>query len=153
MSDDLVRVERLVTAGGRKRAVPFTFGETLATLRLALRGTPFKLAGIAPTANPFYGSARTALRHFIIGDLMLVAATELRFDPAFRLKEDYDYTCQHIDRYGGVVRVDWLLGHLPAPENPGRRGRRADARAGAGGDRAAEGEVAALDWGQPATAE
>jgi hypothetical protein len=88
-------------------------------LRLSLRGTPYKLAGVAPTSNPFYGSTTLKLRHFIVGDLMLAAPNPLRFDPAFALKEDYDYTCQHLARYGGVVRVDWILASFRHRTNKG----------------------------------
>merc|ERR1719458_2268955 len=33
----------------------------------------------------------------------------VRFDPALTLKEDYDFTCAHISRYGSVLRCNRML--------------------------------------------
>lgn len=68
------------------------------------------LQGVAPTANPFYfRGERVKERAFIVGDMIVVYPTELRFDERFTLKEDYDYTLQHIERYGAVQRFDDVL--------------------------------------------
>lgn len=79
------------------------------------------LAGAMPTANAFYaapGKVQTA--HFIVGDTMLIRqGTPLRFDENLRLKEDYDYTAQHLYRYGRVARVGSLLAGYRHGTNPG----------------------------------
>ena len=40
---------------------------------------------------------------------MLTRDTALRFDKSMRLKEDYDYTLQHLAANGRVARLDWIL--------------------------------------------
>lgn len=71
----------------------------------------FKLAGVAPTDNDFYYDAKKPVSHlgFIVGDMIMVLPTDLRFDENMYLKEDYDYTLQHVTTYGGVVRCNDLL--------------------------------------------
>lgn len=52
----------------------------------------------------------TSFTSFIEADIMLFRPNELFFDEMAALKEDYDLTCQHIARYGGVVRRNqWLI--------------------------------------------
>lgn len=69
----------------------------------------YRMAGCAPTANPFYSSQQIKTKHFIVGDCILVRPTPLRFNTALKIKEDYDYTCQHIKTYGGVCRLDFIM--------------------------------------------
>jgi hypothetical protein len=70
-----------------------------------------KLAGINPTGNAFYFDPLKPVKtsHFIIGDFCMIRPTDLRFDEEYQTKEDYDYTMQHIQKYGGVIRSDRLL--------------------------------------------
>lgn len=114
-SDDLTGIKRL----GVTEHHPITLADTIDELRAALADTGARLAGCAPTANPFYGAHRINATGFIVGDLIAVAPTHLRFDPALRLKEDYDYTCQHLATYGIVARCDWLLATYRHRTNPG----------------------------------
>lgn len=76
-----------------------------------LDNSNLKLAGINPTANAFYFNPLMPIKttHFIIGDFIVIKPTTLRFDEEFKTKEDYDYTLQHIELYGGVIRCDELL--------------------------------------------
>jgi len=67
----------------------------------------FMLGGGQPTNNPFF--ARGGTRLFILGSAICVKPNPLRFDTNLRLKEDYDYTCQHIQRYGGALRIESLI--------------------------------------------
>jgi hypothetical protein len=81
---------------------------------------PAELAGVAPTANAYFAGAGIQSTHFVVGDLMLVrAGCPLRFDETLLLKEDYDYTCQHLARYGRVARVGRLLASFAHRSNPG----------------------------------
>ena len=49
----------------------------------------------------------------------MVKPTGLRFDPEIRLKEDYDYTLQHIERHGGTVRYGKYLATFKHYKNAG----------------------------------
>lgn len=118
VSDDLTGVK---FALGKKRTREGTFREAVNYLRKLLVDSPFRLAGVAPTTNAFFFNPREPVRSaaFILGDLMLVRPTPLRFDPELRLKEDYDFTLQHIERYGGVVRADAVLAAFLHRRNAG----------------------------------
>lgn len=107
VSDDLGKIEKLDMTTKEKK--PITFAEALEVFNKEIWYTPFKLYGIAPTANAFFIHKARSLNLFIIGDLIVVKPTKLRFDPDFNLKEDYDYTAQHIKEYGGVMRFNDLL--------------------------------------------
>ena len=46
---------------------------------------------------------------FIVGDFMVIRhGSAPRFDERMRLKEDYDFTAQHLDAYGSVCRMNRL---------------------------------------------
>ena len=57
-----------------------------------------------PTTNPFYAKNEIQLNAFVIASMCLTKPSDERFDPNVRLKEDYDFTLQHIKNNGGVVR-------------------------------------------------
>lgn len=86
-----------------------------------LMRTPFRLAGIAPTDNKFYYNEARPFTYagFCVGDLIVVKATHLRFDPMLRLKEDYDYTLQHLKTYGGIFRHNGILASFQHRTNAG----------------------------------
>merc|ERR1712032_730988 len=54
-------------------------------------------------ASPVYSR-----HHFIIGDFLVVDNSPVRFDESLTLKEDYDFTCAHIQRHGSVLRCNRL---------------------------------------------
>jgi hypothetical protein len=80
-----------------------------------------KLAGVAPTANTFYVNLEQPIKtqHFILGDLIWVAPSTPRFDTALKLKEDYDFTAQHITTYGLVARIDPIIAKFAHRTNAG----------------------------------
>lgn len=66
-----------------------------------------KLTGGQPTNNPYFARGGTKL--FILGSAMCIKPSSPRFDTNLWLKEDYDFTCQHIEEYGGALRVENLI--------------------------------------------
>ena len=50
---------------------------------------------------------------------MVIRPTHLRFNENLSLKEDYDYTVQHIKEYGGVVRCFQILAQWKHYTNEG----------------------------------
>lgn len=74
---------------------------------MAKRGAYF--GGAASTPNPFFVRRDVSDAHFILAQLMVFRPNPLRFDNRMRLKEDYDMTLQHLDRYGQVCRLDRFL--------------------------------------------
>lgn len=121
LSDDLKALKAGRVVDGEKVAVDIGFGEAIRMLSEALDMTGAKLAGAAPTANPFYWNpSRTVhTQAFVVGDLMLVRPSAVRFDERLRLKEDYDFTLQHIHRYDCVARRDDLFATFLHRKNAG----------------------------------
>lgn len=93
--------------------IPITFHDVVWYLKDSLEVTRnmLYLAGCAPTSNAFFYNPlkRISLNQYIIGSLILVRPCDLWFDPQFKLKEDYDYTLQHIQQFGGVCRRNDIL--------------------------------------------
>ncbi len=56
------------------------------------------LMGVPPTDNFFFANKIVVENKFCIGDMLFVKPNELRFDNQLTLKEDYDFTLQHIQK-------------------------------------------------------
>tara|TARA_R100000781_G_scaffold73981_2_gene46128 strand:- start:318 stop:998 length:681 start_codon:yes stop_codon:yes gene_type:complete len=67
-----------------------------------------KLLGIPPTDNYFFANKIVSVNTFCIGDMLFIKPNPLRFDEQLTLKEDYDYTLQHMER-GDVIRYQKYL--------------------------------------------
>jgi len=77
------------------------------------------LGGAAPTPNPLNFRRDESTHNFIVGDFIVVEPCEVMFDETFRLKEDYDYTLQHLARYGKVLRADTIAPRFTHRTNAG----------------------------------
>lgn len=77
------------------------------------------LMGIAPTANDFFAKNNISKNTFCIGDLIFVKPNPLRFDASLTLKEDYDYTLQHLKKYGNTFRYQKYLFEFKHYKNKG----------------------------------
>jgi hypothetical protein len=119
LSDDLRHVA-LAHGPERANVVRITLAEAVRVLADAAAATGAQLAGCAPTANPYFSRRRVHATGFVVGDLVWVAGgCPLRWDTTLALKEDYDYTCQHLAAYGKVARCDWLLATFAHRTNRG----------------------------------
>lgn len=116
LSDDLRRLNVVTPLGQR----PIRLVQAISALVSLARRHDARLAGAAPTDNPYFTHRRVSLDKFIVGDLMAVAGdAEPRFDTALLLKEDYDFTLQHLARYGTVLRWEHLLASFDHKTNRG----------------------------------
>lgn len=70
-----------------------------------------RLGGVFPTANAAMtlGQAEFGREHFILGDFFVAEPSPVRFDETMTLKEDYDYTCQHLHAHGSVLRCNRMF--------------------------------------------
>jgi hypothetical protein len=118
VSDDLRKVS-MTTGKLRDNVTQVPLDRAVRAVGAAMSRHHARLGGCAPTANPFFSAQRVHPSGYIVGDLIVVAPGEPRFDPQFRLKEDYDFTCQHLRAYGSVARVDYLLADFAHRKNPG----------------------------------
>lgn len=122
ISDDLVRLKQVeVVEGEKNRAKPISFKLAVTQLHDMMNQHGAKLAGVAPTANPYFYNPDRAVSTglFIVGDLMLIAPSKLRFDTKFQFKEDYDFTLQNIQAFGCVARCNFLLAEFKHYTNKG----------------------------------
>ena len=108
LSDDLTS---LGIAQDKTNVTKSNIEECVSVIEQALDNTRTKLGGGNVAANAFYFDPfkPIKLHHFILGDFSVIKPTDLRFDTRFKLKEDYDYTLQHIQKYGGVARCDSII--------------------------------------------
>lgn len=70
-----------------------------------------KLAGVYPLSNGGRSMRAEAYSrfNFILGDFFVAEVSPCRFDENLSLKEDYDFTCSHLEKYGEVLRVNRML--------------------------------------------
>lgn len=66
------------------------------------------LWGVYPIKNHFFMAPKIKPAGFIIGSFCGVIAdpSNIKFDITMPLKEDYDFTCQHIMKYKKIIRFD-----------------------------------------------
>jgi len=91
----------------------------LAKMRAA-EGRP-RLGGVQPTGNAALAmlTKMTTMDGFILGDFFVHDASPCRFDEALTLKEDYDFTCSHLDKHGCVMRCNRLVLSVAHETNAG----------------------------------
>lgn len=117
LSDDLTRIVHVVRRDDWTEELPrylreeSVFDRVVRDLYYATEAFDCLLAGVAPTDSLLhYKGTDLHQSGFILGDFMLIRPNPLRFDPELSLKEDYDYTAQHLAEYGRVCRREcWLL--------------------------------------------
>lgn len=85
----------------------------LAKMRGVADGEPQpRLGGVFPLGNVgmSFGVGAIATEHFILGDFFVQdLGSKCRFDPRYSLKEDYDFTCSHLDAHGAVMRCNRMF--------------------------------------------
>lgn len=108
LSDDLTRIA-FNDFSGKRTKVSVSVVEVLEHVLPQFGIYDCKLAGFPPTDNPYFATKPIEKNKFIVGDFLIVKPNPLRFDPGLRLKEDYDYTLQHVKEYGECVRFGYFL--------------------------------------------
>lgn len=107
IDDDLVRVRKNNFDG--KRGEDVSFEEAYNDFIEFAEQSQAKLIGIPPTDNPFFAKKEVQENAFVIASFMFCKPTDLRFDTDMKVKEDYDYTLQHIKKYGLTERFQKYL--------------------------------------------
>lgn len=77
------------------------------------------LMGVPPTSNDFFAKNKISKNTFCIGDILFIKPNPLRFDTSLTLKEDYDYTLQHLHKYGNTFRHQKYLFEFEHYKNKG----------------------------------
>ena len=120
LSDDLKKLRRAIS-NKNKEAAQISFAAAVDTLATAAQANGARLAGCAPTDNAFYFNPDKPVHStaFIVGDFILVYPCQLRFDDELPLKEDYDYTLNHLSAFGRVARCNSILASFAHRTNAG----------------------------------
>lgn len=77
------------------------------------------LMGVPPTSNDFFAKNKISKNTFCIGDMLFIKPNKLIFDTSLTLKEDYDYTLQHLEKYGNCFRYQKYLFEFEHYKNKG----------------------------------
>jgi hypothetical protein len=107
VSDDLKKVTINKNFGEKKQVDLCNTINELVMIFEKINGV--YLMGVPPTSNDFYAKKIVSKNTFCIGDMLFIKPNPLRFDTNLTLKEDYDYTLQHLDKYGNVFRYQKYL--------------------------------------------
>lgn len=116
VSDDINDIRRV------DEPAPISVEQAARALASDLASRELALGGAFPVANPFYArkAARFSLNNFVVGDFIVVdTSTRARFDTRLRVKEDYDYTMQHLKLHGGALRDNHLMVRASHRKNAG----------------------------------
>lgn len=119
LSDDLKRVQQITQPS--MKVVPIPFAQAAASLLAGMRDARAMLAGAAVTSNKLNFNAKEPVSYgkFILGDFIIVEPCDLFFDENLRLKEDYDYTLQHLKQFERVFRMNDIMPDFVHRSNTG----------------------------------
>lgn len=124
LDDDISGVEilKINPKTLKKDLVPMTNTEILDFFICAFRDARKNNAGmwgVYPVHNPFFMKNRISNNGFIIGSLCGIINSDLRYDENLIVKEDYDFTLQHILKYKKVIRYDYITPRIKHYSNKG----------------------------------
>jgi len=118
LSDDLEKIMTNDFTGKRTHEYVNVLG-VLSSVLDNFISSKYYFAGFPPTNNPFFALKEFEENKFIVGDFIIIKPNKLRFDDKLKLKEDYDYTLQHIKELNGCVRYGAFLNSFKHYSNKG----------------------------------
>lgn len=107
IDDDLLSVS-LNDFTGKRTKQYVTVKQAIEDLIKGFITSDYNFAGAPPTENPFFATKESQENILITAPFTLTKPNNIRFDKNMRLKEDYDYTLQHI-KQGGCIRYHKYL--------------------------------------------
>lgn len=117
IDDDLQAVSVNDFTGKRTKQY-VTVKQAIEDLVISFQGSSFNFAGAPPTENPFFATKQSQENILITAPFTLTKPNPVRFDKKLKLKEDYDYTLQHI-KNGGCIRYHKYLFNFKRYGNTG----------------------------------
>ena len=118
VSDDLKRIEFNDFTGIRTKKYAQVI-DVIQNIMPMFIENKYNLCGFPPTSNPYFAMKKEEIGKFIVGDFIMVKPCKILFDINLRLKEDYDYTLQHIKEFGGCIRYGYFLNDFIHYSNKG----------------------------------
>jgi len=117
LDDDLKKLRYCVPG---EKGEPIAISTAIAMMMQMCVETDAYYAGIAPTDNAYFTRTAVNTTGFIRSAFTVYRpGSGLRYDHQFPVKGDYDLTCQHLQKYGRVCRVDGLLGSFAYEQGSG----------------------------------
>jgi hypothetical protein len=118
LSDDAKKIKR---AHSKKDSQEISLNDAVSEMEMVCSAYGVKLCGVAPTSNLFYFNPEKPYKNkgFVVGDMIYVKPSPERFDENLRLKEDYDFTLQHMISYGKIARLDNIMAEFAHRTNKG----------------------------------
>ncbi|HUS48606.1 MAG TPA: hypothetical protein VMZ91_00435 [Candidatus Paceibacterota bacterium] len=117
LSDDLKKVTTNKNFTLKKQVdIDFAIQELI---KVFMKVEGVYLMGIPPTSNDFFAKSLISKNTFCIGDMLFIKPNDLRFDTSLTLKEDYDYTLQHLQKYKNCFRYQKYLFEFEHYKNKG----------------------------------
>jgi hypothetical protein len=117
LSDDLKKVKINKNFAEKKEvSIDFAINDLI---NIFNKVSGVNLMGIPPTSNDFFAKNLISKNTFCIGDMLFVKPCNLLFDEKLTLKEDYDYTLQHLKKYGNTFRYQKYLFEFQHYKNKG----------------------------------
>eukprot|EP00746_Dinoflagellata_sp_MGD_P164630 gnl/MRDRNA2_/MRDRNA2_93357_c0_seq1.p1 gnl/MRDRNA2_/MRDRNA2_93357_c0~~gnl/MRDRNA2_/MRDRNA2_93357_c0_seq1.p1 ORF type:complete len:602 (-),score=122.91 gnl/MRDRNA2_/MRDRNA2_93357_c0_seq1:111-1916(-) len=106
------------------RVSPLAAARFMVAKMRSVDGERPRLGGIYPLGScaRTFASDPVCRKHFILGDFFVVDTpreSQLRFDQNMTLKEDYDFTCQHVFTHGSVFRLNRMTCSVKHETNAG----------------------------------
>lgn len=119
IDDDLKSITLNDFTGKRTGVSGFTVKQVVDELIEDFKKEPYAYAGFAPVANPFFVMKEKDYNKLITAPITFTKPNNVRYDNNLKLKEDYDYTLQHIQVNGGCVRYGKYLFDFHRYKNKG----------------------------------
>lgn len=115
VDDDLKQTGYVVTkSDGKKKHVKLTEAELLTEFSKSFelcKSLGYKIFGLKTESSPMsqYDEKPFLFKTYVTASCMgIVNDTDLRFDESFKVKEDYEISCRHIEKYGGILGVRYI---------------------------------------------
>jgi hypothetical protein len=118
IDDDLKKV-CLNDFTGKRTGINLTVIEAIENLLPIFLKTNHLYCGAPPTDNPFFALEPTKENILITAPFTITKPNPIRFDETLMLKEDYDYTLQHINNGTGCLRFAKYLFSFKSSTNIG----------------------------------
>jgi len=117
---EMIRQANAAKTSSQIAVSPLAAARFLLAKMRAAEGQPH-LGGVLPTGNSTLAmlAQMTTTDGFILGDFFVHDDSPCRFDETLTLKEDYDFTCCHLQRHGCVLRCNRLVLKVAHETNPG----------------------------------
>lgn len=110
--DDIKNISTLQVIDGKNKLNPILDGKTFKKLfekmfKVAIRRGG-KIFGVYPVSNAFFMKQVIRDVALVEGTVIGIVNSNLRFNSNYPLKEDYAFSCEHINRYGSSYRFDFV---------------------------------------------